>query len=648
MKIGQSHGAGEAERRQGQVSLLHRGRDSAIQRQLQRASESNGNARLSKPRVSSLQKPTQFQAAPAAAQRSGTVHAVNTGISALPQSTVGPLESNDAPSRTQADILSDTRTFESVQELIAARKQLLIALYGQRPYSDSLRTEYQMTLHDQDKYWQLLASRRQVYKADRELFMRLGASIRFHIDQTQRHGSFRDHLLKCADSDAEQQLFLVKELGLRLDAARLLSAHEIPTAVTAAAKALHAHLPAAATAEQLAAQGAELVPTLTQGNRERPIPSLNARKEALLAAMEQLCAETLDPRVRAKRVQALRQQWKDISLSDQHYLSNLDQRFAVAGDKAYEPSRAYFSALAKKLADNLAKRTSLAESLRDFYAESDWKAMDWKSVESMLGVVRLQWQAHAPTEREQTKPVKELFERSYKNIESMLHQQYDHNADKGRKLIALMESLSRQAASSASLEAMLGIRNQWKVIGVMRSEEKAELKQQLADVTRIAVANRKQQLHNLQRQRTAVKRARSLIEDVEKATELDGEALLDQREAVSEIGKQFEALLPDLHLSDTDLPKANVELMFKERYARYFSTAERMLAERRQRAMQDFHQASRLIGSAEVEFVSRGNKDEVRSASEEASHYIQNVRFLPRHGQALLMNRLNFIQRIKE
>ncbi|MFK7732823.1 MAG: hypothetical protein AB8B48_14480 [Pseudomonadales bacterium] len=627
MKSWQSHGTGKADPKQG----LQRGRDSAIQRQLRRASEVNGKAKSGKARAGSARKLLTVRSdAP-------TKQAPNIKVTALPRSPSHEQSANSTHSKT--------KTFKSVQDLIAARKQLLIALYGQRAYSDAMRTEYQATLHDQDKYWQMLSERRTTYKADKELFLRLGAAIRFHVDQTQRHGSFKDHLLKCADAGTERQLFLVKELGLRLDAARLLGVHEVPEAVTAAAKALHAHLPAAAKADKLAAQGSKLVPTLTPRTKGSATPSLNARKETLLAAMEQLTTEKLDPRVRAKRVQSLRQQWQAISHSDHDYLNQLDHNFAAVGEKAYEPSRVYFSALAKKLADNLAKRTELANSLRDFYAESDWDHMEWKSLESMLGVVKQQWQSHAPTERDQTRPVKRLFESSYKSIESKLNQQYDRNAEEGRRLIALMTSLSRQPGSSASLEAMLGIKNQWQSIGVMRIEEKSKLKQQLSEATRVTVANRKQQLQELQVQRAADKQARSLIDNIESATALEGEALLDERDAVSNIGKQFQTLVSTLHANENGLPKENLELMFKERYARYFAKAERMLAERRRRAMEDFHVAARLVGNAEVQFITGA---EVQDVSEEASEYIQNVRFLPRHGQALLLNRLNFIQKIKE
>lgn len=627
MKSRQSHGTGKPKPNQG----LQHGRDSAIQRQLQRASDLNGNAKSSKSLAASTRKPVTARSDSSERQRS------SQKITALPRS--------NRSNRPAASLPADTKTFQSVQDLIAARKQLLIALYGQRSYSEAMRTEYQTTLHDQDKYWQLLSERRESYKADKELFQRLGAAIRFHLDQTQRHGSFKAHLLKCAEAGTERQLFLVKELGLRLDAARLLSEHEVPNAVTAAAKALHAHLPAAAKADKLALQGSKFIPTFTPAGNGVATPSLNARKETLLASMEQLAGEKLDPRVRAKRVQSLRQQWQAISNSDHDYLTQLDQSFTAAGEKAFEPSRVYFAALAKKLADNLAKRTELAESLRDFYADSDWERMEWKSVESMLGVVKQQWQAHAPTEREQTRPVKSLFESSYTNIESKLSEQYDRNADEARRLIALMTSLSRQAASSVSLEAMLGIKNQWQSIGVMRAGERTALKRELSDVTRIAVANRKQQLHDLQVQRAAVKQARSLISDVERATMLEGEQLLDERDQVSHLGKQFQTLVPSLHAADHDLPRENLELMFKERYARYFAKAERMLAERRQRAMEDFHEASRLIGSAEVQFVTGAQGNDL---STQASEYIQNVRFLPRHGQALLLNRLDFIRQTKE
>ncbi|MEM8500500.1 MAG: DUF349 domain-containing protein [Pseudomonadota bacterium] len=627
MKSRHSHGTGKVDLKQG----LKRGRDSAIQRQLQGASEANGKANSNKSLTVSTRKIGTAGADASALQRS------SSKITSLPHSIQSTLAAENLP--------ADTKIFQSVQDLIAARKQLLIALYGQRSYSDSMRAEYQATLHDQDKYWQLLSERRDSYNADKELFQRLGAAIRFHVDQTQRHGSFRDHLLKCADAGTERQLFLVKELGLRLDAARLLGEHEVPTAVTAAAKALHAHLPAASKAEKLAAQGSKFVPTVTPAGKRVASPSLNARKETLLASMEQLATEKLDPRVRAKRVQSLREQWQSISNSDYDYLSQLDQNFAAAGEKAFEPSRAYFSALAKKLADNLAKRSALAESLRDFYADSDWERIEWKSVESMLGVVKQQWQAHAPTEREQTRPVKRMFESSYKNIESKLIQQYDRNADEARRLVNLMSSLSRQTASSVSLEAMLGIRSQWQSIGVMRTEQRTDLKLQLSEVTRIAVANRKQQLRESQIQRATVKQARSLIIDVESATELEGDALLDEREAVSIIGKQFQSLVPRLRTTDGNLPCENLELMFKERYARYFAKAELMLAERRQRALEDFHEASRLIGGAEVQFVTGVQGNDLGT---QASEFIQNVRFLPRHGQALLLNRLSFIQQAKE
>ncbi|MFK8019540.1 MAG: DUF349 domain-containing protein [Pseudomonadales bacterium] len=548
------------------------------------------------------------------------------------------------------------QALSSIQELITSRKQLLIGLFAGRNYSDDLRVEIQTTLDDQQKFWALLKSKRTIYPQDASLFAELGEQIREHLDHTQRHGSFKQHLQTCAEAGAERQLFLIAELSKRLEAATLLNDDEVPTAVIAAYKALRMQIPGPVLADQLAAHSdvdknaaGQLDPALVALSSA---PTINARKEVLLDKMEELTRTKLDPRERAKRVRALRQQWMLMDRADSSYSKQLSQRFAQIGEQAYGPSKKYFTAVAKKLAENLSKRSDLATSLRDFYAETDWKDVDWKSVESTLRVVKKQWKTHAPTEREKTRPVKQLFETSYRNIDELLQREYDRNAQEGQKLVELMSSLGRQKASSASLEAMLGVQSRWKKIGLLRSAERRELKRQLADRASIVKLNRKKQLLQLQELRVVKREALSLVTQMDGLLALKGEELLGHRSNASVLAEKFKTMKASASVDALDKSQAtylhNIAEMFDEKYALFFAKAELMMQERRVQALDAYHEASRLIGNAEVSYVVGTTENELANSSELANDYLNGIRFLPRHGHGLLMNRLNYLQRAKE
>lgn len=613
----------------------------------------SGSVRASTPTIPKQSKPETTkpeQLTPKEAVAADTAVAdANANVTPLPLTPLRRVTPAGRKARLQA--------LSSIQELIAARKQLLIGLYGGRGYSGSMRTEMQTVLDDQQKFWGLLERKRTIYPQDQQLFDQLGQAIQQHIQHTKRLGSFKQHLHKCAEAGAERQLFLIAELGKRLEAASLLNQDEVPPAVLAAYKALRLQIPGPALARQLSEKATltEAVPSFAARSDVAALTSpamINARKEAILARMEELTRMTLDPRERAREVKGLRSEWLAINRAHSEYTQSLAQRFNEMGELAYEPSRRYFSAVAKKLAQNLSKRSELATSLRDYYAETDWKAVEWKSVESTLSAVRQQWKAHAPTEREKTRPIKLLFETSYRNIDELLQREYDKNAREGQKLVELMSSLGRQKASSASLEAMLGVQNRWKKLGLMRTADRRELKTQLSTRASVVKQNRKKQLLQMQELRINRREALSLLQQIDALLNREDESLLDRRQDANVMRERFQMLMVRTAGLQLDRRQAaSVQKLtesFNDKYALLVQKSEQLMQTRRVRALDAYHEASRLIGNAEVTYVIGSARSDVVVAADHASDYLGGVRFLPRNGHALLMNRLNYLNRPKD
>jgi len=629
------------------IPILKPHRPTAIERQLGITDTQSGELTpATKIQQAPIKSKTPLARARVSAEKTDDTNANVTPMPLTPRRRITPAGRKD---RLQA--------LSSIQELITARKQLLIGLFAGRNYSDDLRVELQTVLDDQKKFWELLKRKRTIHPQDASLFEELGEQVRQHLDHTQRHGSFKQHLQTCAEAGAERQLFLIAELSKRLEAASLLNDDEVPTAVIAAYKALRMQVPGPVLADQLASHSGaadksaagQLDPGLAALSNT---PAINARKEILLDKMEELTRTKLDPRERARRVRALRQQWMLMERADNNYSNQLSQRFTQVSEEAYSPSKKYFTAVSRKLAENLSKRSALATSLRDFYAETNWKDVDWKSVESTLRVVKKQWKMHAPTEREKTRPVKQLFETSYRNIDELLQREYDHNAHEGQALVELMSSLGRQAASSASLEAMLGVQSRWKKIGLLRPGERRELKRQLADRASIVKLNRKKQLLQLQELRAVKREALALLTQMDGLLALKGEELLARRTNASVLAEKFKSMKANTNVDSLDKSQASALQskadLFDEKYALFVEKVELMMQERRLKALDAYHEASRLIGNAEVSYVVGSAKNELANSSELANDYLDGIRFLPKHGHGLLMNRLNYLQRTKE
>ena len=164
--------------------------------------------------------------------------------------------------------------------------------------------------------------------------------------------------------------------------------------------------------------------------------------------------------------------------------------------------------------------------------------------------------------------------------------------------------------------------------------------------------NRKKQLLQLQELRAVKREALALLTQMDGLLALKGEELLARRTNASVLAEKFKSMTASTNVDSLDKSQASALQsktdLFDEKYALFVEKVELMMQERRLKALDAYHEASRLIGNAEVSYVVGSAKNELANSSELANDYLDGIRFLPRHGHGLLMNRLNYLQRTKE
>lgn len=188
------------------------------------------------------------------------------------------------------------------------------------------------------------------------------------------------------------------------------------------------------------------------------------KKEALLASMEALVGADIAADLLAEKIHALQDEWKTLGNAATDH--DLWQRFKAAGDKAYEPCRAYFEELGQLREKNKVLREQLINDLTTYEQAMDWGSADWKMVQRTLDTARETFRGYSPVDRIAHKDSQDRFSAVCDRIYAHIKGEYDRNlaikqsiADEAQAL-AGAEDLSNAAAQVKELQA------RWKQVGI--------------------------------------------------------------------------------------------------------------------------------------------------------------------------------------
>ncbi|MDK2777430.1 MAG: DUF349 domain-containing protein [Pseudomonadota bacterium] len=188
------------------------------------------------------------------------------------------------------------------------------------------------------------------------------------------------------------------------------------------------------------------------------------KKEALVAAMEALTEADMAPDLLASKIHDLQEEWKTLGTAPGD--NELWERFQAAGDKAFEPCRAYFAQVAEQREQNITLREQLIAELTSYEQALDWQQADWKAVQKTLDAARETFRQYSPVERQAHKRTQDAFRDACDRIYAHLKQEYDRNLQARQALIDEAEAVASADDLSGAADHIKNLQARWKDVGV--------------------------------------------------------------------------------------------------------------------------------------------------------------------------------------
>ena len=264
------------------------------------------------------------------------------------------------------------------------------------------------------------------------------------------------------------------------------------------------------------------------------------KKESLCEAMEALIDADISPDVLADKIQVLQDEWKTLNSSQPD--RELWQRFQTAGDKAFEPCRAYFAEVAEQRQKNVDLRNQLIEELTHYEAAFDWARADWKVVQKTLDAARETFRSYSPVDRGAHKDTQQRFHDICDRIYAHLKEEFDRNLDQKRALIERAEAEIETEVLADAIETVKELQQQWKDVGITPRNADQKLWKQFRQACD-AVFNRLEQERAERKARidNVVQQAEELLAEAEALVQPDTD-YHDARSRLSELEQGFAEL----------------------------------------------------------------------------------------------------------
>ncbi len=195
--------------------------------------------------------------------------------------------------------------------------------------------------------------------------------------------------------------------------------------------------------------------------------------------MEQLCSDMenlIDSQIEAselsKNIHNLQDQWKFLGgLPDKHQHQALWVRFKTAADIAYEPCKQYYQNLTKIKQYNKEQKEEICKQIEMFYEQNDWKNADWKTVQSLMNQVNIEYKKYSPVENSAHKTLQNRFHQASKLIQDKISHYYQENAEQKQLLVDKAKELYTQEDLQSAIEACKNLQQKWKGIASAGRQE---------------------------------------------------------------------------------------------------------------------------------------------------------------------------------
>lgn len=360
------------------------------------------------------------------------------------------------------------------------------------------------------------------------------------------------------------------------------------------------------------------------------------KRAELIEEMEALVGSAEEPQALADRIKQLQEDWKTVSKGIVIDSEADWQRFHQASLAAYQPCREHFEARAKLWEANLERRRGVMDRLRAFETAQGGEHPEWRAVTAVLREAPQEWRRHSPVERAAGRALQQEFDAAMGRLEQRLAAWHAGNAADKQSLIRLAQQLSAKEDSRETVDAAKGLQYRWKEVGPARRDQEqalwAEFRAQCD-----AIFQKRQQAHadHAALLEAGKARAGTLCEEIERAADLEGAAVLEGSRKIPEWRSAFESL--------GELPRADRRPLtdrFERALRRVEAAASHWRLRDKQRSIADFFEAGRRIrayGWAVAQGSACEDCDALRRAAEDS---IAQVRQWPKGGAEALKEAL--------
>ena len=269
------------------------------------------------------------------------------------------------------------------------------------------------------------------------------------------------------------------------------------------------------------------------------------KKERLCEQMEGLIESDIDPQDKADQIKQMQHEWKALGPSDIGKEKALWERFKVAGDKAFEPCREYFSNLATIREENFKKRKVLCDQLDTYIKNNNWDGANWKAVLETLQLAKSEWRSYAPVERKSSRDLQERFNQLLHVIQSKLDEERVINVKLREKVIAEAVALADVDDMQKAVTEAKNLQEKWRKIGMVQRKDDQRLWKEFRSACDIVFDRRQQKWEDLNEQRSYnQKTVEELCQQIEQALMLSSQEVIEQKHLVFNLKEQFEKSQP--------------------------------------------------------------------------------------------------------
>lgn len=257
------------------------------------------------------------------------------------------------------------------------------------------------------------------------------------------------------------------------------------------------------------------------------------KREVLCDEIEAIADNPLPPDAQMARIKELRGRVRALGRLRSAADRALMDRFNAGAERAFEPCRQHFAALAEERRFNLEQREAICAQLESFVAANDWQHADYRGVEQILRQARAEWRAYHPVDRSPGKKLDTRFKAVTDDLYGHLKVEWDRNVAAKQAIVdEAREATQSDVPLGDQINTMKRLQANWKHVGTTPRRVDQQLWKEFRGICDRVFENRDVQRDERRTQTTAaVSEANTLIDALRSEVADETDEVIDPRRA---------------------------------------------------------------------------------------------------------------------